>query len=161
MNLRPLLAAGLATASLAVPATGSASTEIVLAGSAVTAAGSCLTLAGLSSAATGRTRWAGGYWERITTPGPICSDTDPHFDPVISCINVVTIGEPGSPERRTIASIAATDPGRNLWRFVIIDRPAGTDEFGALKSATGSGPCGTDAVITQPVTAGGFTILGN
>lgn len=159
MTTPGLLATVIAACSLTVPGFSHATpTEIVITGDAVSATGSCLLLAGYSSGATGRSRWAGGYWERITTPAPACSDTDPHFDPVVTCVEVATVGEPGSPGFASVASIAATGPARSTWYFKIVDRPLGVDEFGAATGAASAGPCGAGAVGTSPIASGGFVI---
>lgn len=146
-------------ASLFAPSAGHAATEIVVAGSAVTASGACLTLAGMSSTTANRARWLGGYWERVTTPGPVCSDTDPHFDPVITCVDAATLGQPGSADHATVLSITATGPARSIWYFKIVDRPLGTDAIGARSGGVPIGSCGAGEVITSPVTSGGFSIV--
>ena len=89
----------------------------------------------------------------------MCSDTDPHFDPAILCVQAEVVGEPGSPEQATIVSIGATGPARAPYLFKIIDRPQGVDEIGVLAASPGTGPCGAAAVTTVPIVSGGFTIL--
>lgn len=157
---RLMLAATVAAiAALITPSIGHASAEVVVAGSAVTTSGACLTLAGTLSTTANRSRWVGGYWERVTTPGPVCSDTDPHFDPVVTCAEAATIGQPGSVDHATVLSIQATGPARSIWHFKIVDRPLGADEFGAGTGLASIGPCGAGAVTTTPVTSGGFMVI--
>lgn len=156
MKRSSIVVAFVALALTTLPAR--AGTEIVIAGEAITSSGGCLALEGISSGATGRSRWASGYWERISTPPPLCSDTDPHFDPAITCVQAVTVGTPGSPGNATIAYIAATGPSRSSYLFKIVDRPDGVDEIGVLAAPIGSGPCGAGAVVSSPVAMGGFVI---
>lgn len=155
-----LLRSALICCTIAVAALpAQAATDVVIAGGGTTASGSCLLLDGFSSGTAGRSRWSSGYWEKISTPAPVCSDTDPHFDPTIVCIHAEVLGEPGSPDRATVVSIGATGPSRAPYLFKIIDRPHGIDELGVLAAPPRTGPCGTSDVVTVPIVSGGFTIL--
>lgn len=158
---RRILVLVVAACSVSSPIAGRAdASDALITGSAVTGSGACLTLVGFASDTANRSRWAGGYWEHVTTPGPVCSDTDPHFDPVVTCVRTTTIGERGSADSATVASITATGPGRTVWYFRIVDRPMGIDGFGAATGIAPAGPCGADAVATSPVVWGGFVITG-
>lgn len=153
------ISVGLLAGCLLVPASmAGAATEAVLVGDGVNSDGRCLVLAGANSGATGRSRWATGYWERISTPAPVCSDTDPHFDPAIVCIATETVGAVGSEGYATIAYLATTGPQNASYLFKIVDEPQGVDSFGVSKAPRADGPCGAGAVETSPLVAGGFTI---
>lgn len=136
-----------------------AASDLVIAGEAVDSGGRCLTIVGGDSGTANRRRWATGYWPALSTP-PVCSDTDPHFDPAITCVAVRNSGGAIRSDREVTAFISATGPGGDNYLIKIVDRPQGTDGFAVVKSPPQAGPCGAGSLEDSPVTSGGFTISG-
>ncbi|MFP5225919.1 MAG: hypothetical protein ACLGH3_10290 [Actinomycetota bacterium] len=132
--------------------------EFVIAGQGVTASSSCLTLTGVKSDTGSRSRWVTGYWEKTSTP-PVCSDTDPHFDPVIECLEMQPNAMPES-EGQT-AFIKASGPGKTTYLIKVIDRRGGVDEFGVVPAVDleEEGPCGAAGVPTSPLVSGDFLLI--
>lgn len=152
---RPLVV--LLLAMLAVVSIPAHAAEIAVAGEALTGDGQCLAINGATSDTTGRSRWLAGYWSQVTT-APVCSEEDPHFDPVIVCIKAEVSGTVGASDQVTTISIGATGPSRSSYLIKIVDRPQGTDAFGVLQALPTTGPCGASAVTTTPVSFGGFIV---
>lgn len=151
------LVCGALVAVLASPA--GASTSVAIVGEGISSDGRCLAVDGTSTA--GRSRWLTGYWPQVTLPVPACSDTDPHFDPVITCVTVEAT-DPSAPDAAVVAYLSATGPERTNYALKIVDRVLGPDEFGlqALPRAPveGAARCGAGDVATVEVVHGGFAI---